>query len=129
MTEQPDEPQAHGVRIDASPGDAVITIDGTPMPRGQVVGYRLEHDVANALPMLIVHTRQPEGVLWEGLARVAVADPGQDIGEEIADFLGSMNPAAVEGAALEREDLENGKYSVTAAILKTLADWARGRGG
>ncbi|NUP69311.1 MAG: hypothetical protein HOW71_44900 [Nonomuraea sp.] len=127
MTEQPVEPQAHGVRIEATPGEAAITIGGTLMPRGQVVGYRLEHDVANALPLLVVHTRQPEGVLWEGLARVAVADPEQDIGEQIAAFLDGMNPAAVEGAALERDDLGDGKYSVTAAVLKTLADYARGR--
>lgn len=129
MTEQPVEPTAHGVHINAQPGQATISIDGTPLPAGQVIGYRLEHDVTNVLPMLILHTRQPEGAVWEGLARVAVADPQQDLGEQIAAFLDSMNPAAVEGAALEREDLANDKYAVTAAILKTVADWARGRGG
>jgi hypothetical protein len=122
------EPTTHGVRIDAQPGHATIRIDGTPLPAGQVVGYQLEHDVTNALPMLVLHTRQPAGAVWEGLARVAVADPQQDIGEQIADFLSNINPAALEGAALERDDLSNERYGLTAAMLATLADWARGRG-
>ena len=125
----PLEPMAHGVRIDAQPGSAAISIDGTPLPAGQVVGYTLEHDVANALPMLVLHTRQPEGALWEGLARVAVADPQQDAGEQIAAFLNNINPAALEGAALEREDLSNERYGLTAAMLRTLAAWAQGKGG
>lgn len=128
MTEQPPEPQAHGVRIDAQPGSATITLDGQSLPRGQVVGYHLEHDIANALPMLILHTRQPESVLFDGLARVTVADPQHDTGEQIAAFLGNMDPAAVERAALDRPDLGNDKHSVTAAILQTLADLALGRG-
>jgi hypothetical protein len=127
VSEQPTEPAAHGVRIDAQPGQATITLDGQPLPRGQVVGYRLEHDIANALPLLIVHTRQPESVLFEGLARVAVADQHDRTGEEIAAFLANMDPAAVERAALDRPDLGNDKHSVTAAILQTLTDVALGR--
>ncbi|QBJ94426.1 hypothetical protein D0Z67_29080 (plasmid) [Streptomyces seoulensis] len=125
---KPAEPSAHGVRIDAQPGDATVRIDGTPLPRGQVVGYRLEHDIANALPMLVLHVREPAAATWEGLARVTVADQQQDIGEEIAAFLASINPAAVQTAALDRPDLGDGKTSVTEAILATLADWAQGRG-
>ncbi|MFK0288235.1 hypothetical protein ACIQVL_48360 [Streptomyces sp. NPDC090499] len=124
----PTEPTAHGVRIDAQPGTATITIDGVPLPAGQVVGYELQHDIANTLPMLVLHTRQPAGAVWEGLARVAVADPQQDLGEQIAGFISKLNPAAVQGAALERDDLGNEKNSVTEAILRTIADWARGRG-
>ncbi|MFB7738219.1 hypothetical protein ACFC08_28300 [Streptomyces sp. NPDC056112] len=124
----PDEPQAHGVRIDAQPGAATITLDGTPLPAGQVTGYQLEHSIADALPMLILHTRQTDHVVWEGLARVAVADPQQDVGEQIAAFLANINPAALEGAAIERDDLADEKYALTAAMLRTLADWARGRG-
>ena len=124
----PTEPTAHGVRIDASPGHASISIDGTTLPAHQIVGYQLQHDIISGLPMLVLHTRQPEGAIWEGLARVAVADPQQDLGEEIAAFIAGINPAAVEGAALGRDDLGNEKHSVTEAILRTLADWARGRG-
>jgi hypothetical protein len=124
----PAEPTAHGVRIDAQPGQATIRIDGTPLPSGQVVGYQLEHSIADALPTLILHTRQPDSVVWEGLARVAVADPQQDAGEQIASFLEGIHPAALEGAALERDDLSDERYGLTAAMLRMLADWARGRG-
>jgi hypothetical protein len=124
----PTEPAAHGVRIDAQPGQATISLDGTPLPAGQVVGYELQHDVANALPMLVLHVREPASAVWEGLARVAVADPQHDAGEQIAAFLGNINPAALEGAALERDDLSTERYGLTAAMLATLADWARGRG-
>lgn len=127
MTETPDQPAAHGVRIDAQPGSAAISLDGVPLPAGQVTGYVLEHDVANALPMLILHTRQPAGAVWEGLARVAVAEPQQDVGEQIAAFVTALDPAAVERAALDRNDLGDDKHSVTDAILKTIADLALGK--
>ncbi|MFF7795546.1 hypothetical protein [Streptomyces sp. NPDC007991] len=128
MTEQPAEPQAHNVRIDAQPGHATVTLDGTPLPPGQIVGYQLEHSIADSLPMLVLHTRQTDTLIWEGLARVAVADPAHDLGEQIAAFLKNINPAALEGAALERDDLSDERYGLTAAMLATLADWARGRG-
>ncbi|MFF9287515.1 hypothetical protein [Streptomyces griseosporeus] len=124
----PAEPTAHGVRIDAQPGHATITIDGTPLPAGQVIGYQLEHSIADALPMLVLHTRQADGAMWEGLARVAIADPQHDLGEQIAAFLAGINPAALEGAALERDDLTDERYALTAAMLRTLAEWAQGRG-
>jgi hypothetical protein len=121
----PSEPTAHGVRIDAQPGQATISIEGTPLPAGQVIGYQLEHDIATALPMLILHTRQPAGAVWEGLARVAVAEP-QDAGEAVAQFVLGLDPAAVQRAALDRTDLSGGKHEITEAILKQIADWARG---
>lgn len=124
----PEQPTAHGVRIDAQPGHATITLAGTPLPPGQIVGYQLEHSIADTLPMLVLHTRHADNLVWEGLTRVAVADPQHDLGEQIADFLKSINPAALEGAALERDDLSDERYGLTAAMLATLADWARGRG-
>jgi hypothetical protein len=78
--------------------------------------------------MLVLHTRQPESVVFEGLARVAVAEPQHDVGEQIAAFLGNMDPAAVQRAALDRDDLGDDKHAVTAAILHALADFAQGRG-
>lgn len=126
MTERPDVPQAHGVRIEASPGDVAITLGGEPLPRGQVTGYMLQHDVHGALPSLILHTRQPEGVLFEGLATVAVAVQ-QDHGDVIAQFLQGIDPAALSRAALNRDDLDPGKHGVAEAMLKQLADWAKGR--
>lgn len=126
MTETPDQPQAHGVRIEAQPGHATITLDDNPLPPGQVTGYTLTHSIADQLPGLILHTRQPEGVVWEGLARVAVADPGQDEASVIRGFLAAVDPAALENAALNRDDLGNGQYDLTRAMLRQLAEWAGG---
>lgn len=126
MSDPQDQPAAHGVRIEAQPGSATISIDGTPLPPGQVVGYQLEHSIADALPMLILHTRQSDLVVFEGLARVAVAAQ-QDPGEAIAQFVLGLDPAAVSRAALDRTDLSGGKHEMTEAILRQIADWARGK--
>jgi len=123
----PEQPTAHGVRIDTQPGDATISLDGNLLPRGQVTGYVLQHDIHhNALPEIVLHTRQPAGVIFEGLATVAVAAPTNP-GDVIEQFLNGIDPAALERAALDRPDLQDGKHQVTAAILKQLADWAQGR--
>ncbi|MEW2402132.1 hypothetical protein [Streptomyces sp. NPDC046862] len=122
----PEEPQAHGVHIDATPGDAVIRLDGHILPRGHITGYVLQHDIHAALPSLILHTRQPAGAVFEGLATVAVAQP-QDHGDLIAQFLEAIDPAALQRAALDRKDLDGGKHGVTQAILRQLADWSQGR--
>lgn len=129
MTEQPSEPQAHGVHIDAQPGQATISIDGNLLPRELgVTGYTLQHSIADSLPALVLHTRQPDTVVWDGFARVAVADPQQDDAATVTAFLASVDPAALENAALNRDDLEAGKYDLTRAMLRQLADWARGEG-
>ncbi|WP_435606714.1 hypothetical protein [Streptomyces ardesiacus] len=126
MTDRPSEPTAHGVRIVGQPGDATITIDGDTLPRGRVIGYTLEHDVAKSLPLLILHVREPAEVTWNGFARVAIAAPA-DIGQAVADFVLGLDPAAVQRAALERTDLSGGKHEITEAVLKQIADWAQGR--
>lgn len=123
-----EEPQARGVRIDAQPGHATITLDGEPLPPGQVTGYTLTHSIADQLPGLILHTRQAEGVVWEGLARVAVADPARDDAATICSFLAAVDPAALENAALNRDDLGPGQYDLTRAMLRQLAEWAGGEG-
>lgn len=123
----PAEPTAHGVQIDAQPGQAEIRLNGELLPANQVTGYVLQHDVAVALPTLILHTRQPDHVQWQGLARVAVADPGQDDGQVIAGFLANIDPAALERFALERDDLDGSPHELTTAMLRQLADWAQGR--
>ncbi|WP_329047160.1 hypothetical protein [Streptomyces sp. NBC_01422] len=123
----PTEPSAYGVQIDAQPGQATIRLDGQQLPAGQVTGYVLEHNVAAALPTLILHTRQPGSVQWAGLARVAVAAPEQDDGQVVAAFLQSIDPAALERAALERDDLDGSRHELTVAMLRQLADWAQGR--
>lgn len=118
-------PSAHNVVIDAQPGHANISIDDAEVGN-YVVGYQLEHDVANALPMLILQVRNPAGAIFDGLARVAVAAP-QEPGEAIASFLASIEPSSLENAALNRDDLQNVRYDLTRAMLAQLADWAMGR--
>jgi hypothetical protein len=77
------------------------------------------------LPTLVLHVRETDGLVWQGMARVAVALP-QPIGDQIADFLAGIDPAALERAALDRGDLDDGKHGVTDAILRQLSEWARG---
>ncbi|MDX3232887.1 hypothetical protein [Streptomyces sp. ME19-01-6] len=115
----------HNVVIDAQPGHANISVDDAEVGN-YVVGYTLEHDVANALPLLVMHVRHPAGTIFDGLARVAVAAP-QEPGEAIAQFLSSIEPRALEMAALNRDDLQNERYDLTRAMLAQLADWALGR--
>ncbi|MFJ1827353.1 hypothetical protein [Streptomyces sp. NPDC088178] len=123
----PTEPSAYGVQIDAQPGQAAIRLNGELIPAGQVTGYVLEHDVVAALPTLILHTRHPDHVLWQGLARVAAADPSQDDGQIVAAFLANIDPARLEATALERDDLDGSRHELTRAMLQQLADWAQGR--
>jgi hypothetical protein len=126
VTQIPDEPQAHGVRIDAQPGSATITLDGTPMPAGQVTGYTLHHSIADQLPTLVLHTRQTDGVVWEGLARVAVG-VSKSPGELVAAFLAEVDPVLLDQAAMNRADYGGGQGATARAMLATLTDWAQGK--
>ncbi|MEU1908361.1 hypothetical protein [Streptomyces hygroscopicus] len=119
------QPSKHGVVIDAQPGHANVRIDDAEVGN-HVIGYTLEHDVANALPLLILHVRHPAGIVFDGLARVAVAAP-QPSGEAIAQFVSSIEPRALEDAALNRDDLGDAKYDLTRAMLAQIVDWAMGR--
>lgn len=125
MTEQPAEPQAHAVRIDAQPGHAAISIDGTPIPPGTVTGYTLQHDIAGSLPIVVLHTRQPEGVAFEGLARVAVGVT-RSPGEIVAGFLAEVDPEILDQQALNRSDYGGGSGATARAMLATLTEWAKG---
>lgn len=125
MSEQPAEPQAHGVHIDAQPGHAVIAIDGTPLPAGTVTGYVLEHSVADALPTLVLHTRQPENTVFDGLARVAVG-VSRSPAQIVSDFLASVDPKLLDQEALNRADYGGGEAATARAMLATLTDWAKG---
>lgn len=121
----PDEPQPHGVRIDAQPGHATISLDGTRLSAGTVTGYVLEHAVAEALPLLVLHTRQPGHVAFDGLARVAVGVP-KTPGELIAGFLAEVDPVLLDQAALNRADYGGGEGATARAMLATLRQWALG---
>lgn len=127
MTEQPVEPQAYGVRIEAQPGHAEIRLGGAALPAGQVTGYTLSHSVADSLPTLLLHTRQPDGAVWEGLARVAVGVE-RSPGELVAAFLAEVDPVLLDQAALNRSDYGGGPGATARAMLATLIDWAQGKG-
>ncbi|MFC7794654.1 hypothetical protein [Streptomyces cinereoruber] len=122
----PTEPSVHSVRIDAQPGHAKIVLDNTPLPENQVTGYVLEHSITDALPTLLLHTRQPGHMQWQGIARVAIAEQ-TDPGPVIADFLRSVDPVALERAALNRDDLDGTRHELTRAMLAQLTDWALGK--
>jgi hypothetical protein len=125
VTDTPTQPQAHGVHIDAQPGSAVIAINGTPLPAGTVTGYVLEHSIADALPMLVLHTRQPDHTAFDGLARVAVGVP-QTPGELVAAFLAEVDPVLLDQEALNRSDYGGGQGATARAMLATLTEWALG---
>jgi hypothetical protein len=128
VTDIPAEPQAHGVRIDAQPGSATITLDGTPLPAGQVTGYTLHHDIQASLPTLVLHTRQTDATVFEGLARVAVGI-SKSPGELVAAFLAEVDPVLLDQEALNRSDYGGGQGATARAMLATLTEWARGGGG
>jgi len=125
VTETPTEPQAHGVRIDAQPGHATISLDGTPLPAGQVTGYSLHHDIQASLPTLVLHTRQPAGAEFDGLARVAVG-VATSPGEIVTEFLDAVDPVLLDQEALNRADYGGGEGATARAMLATLKEWASG---
>jgi hypothetical protein len=123
----PSEPQAHGVRIDAQPGSAAIALNGVTIPADQLTGYVLEHSIAGGLPLVVLHTRHPDGVLFEGLARVAVG-VSKSPGDLVAEFLAEVDPVLLDQTALNRADYGGGPGATARAMLATLTDWARGTG-
>ncbi|MFG2677050.1 hypothetical protein [Streptomyces sp. NPDC048445] len=116
--------QPHQVRLTSNGLTGTVEVDGSDIS-AQVQGYNLEARVG-AAPLLVLYTRPGEGgVTFEGLAHVAIGAE-QDAGPSIAAFLGSIDPNTLQQAALNRDDLENSKTGVTAAILAQLAEWAQG---
>lgn len=97
------------------------------------------HDVSDHVAAVEVHTSPhdlPRVVLhltptttWPAeldlLARVHLGVPPAP-GPAAADFLEALDPLEVERAALARMDLENVPGGGTAAVLRQLAEWARG---
>lgn len=125
MTETPSEPQAHGVRIDAQPGSATISLDGTPLPAGLVTGYSLQHSIADSLPVLVLHTRPgaTRDTLFEGLARVAVG-VSRSPADIVKSFLAEVDPALLDQQAMNRADYGGGPGATARAMLQTLTEWA-----
>lgn len=105
---------------------ARVLLDDTDISR-HVQGYTVEQRVGQA-PVVILHAHPTAGATFDGLAHVAVGQPQtDDPGETIAAFLSNIDAAALESAALNRDDFGGGKGEVTRAILAQLADWAQGK--
>ncbi|MGW1468555.1 hypothetical protein ACWCPT_29940 [Streptomyces sp. NPDC002308] len=113
------------VRITADGFTGRVEIDGTDISKS-LRGYSLQHEVGGP-PVLMLHTVPHRGLDFNGLAHVAVAAPEQDDGQVIAAFLQNVDAAALERAALNRDDLDGSSHELTRAILQQLADWAQGR--
>ncbi|WOX11455.1 hypothetical protein [Streptomyces sp. N50] len=102
-----------------------VVVDGQ-----EVTGYVAAVDVhtdAHDLPRVVLNLRPTETwpVELNLLAQVQVgvsAEPGP----AAAAFLEALDPVEVERAALARADLENVPGAGTAAVLRQLAEWARG---
>lgn len=104
---------------------ANLTLNGTNITP-MVNGYTIEHHAGQA-PIVALHaTPHREGIAFEGLARVVLTDHDQNPADTITAYLGSIDPAALQRAALDRDDLGDGKTDTTRAILRQLIDWAQG---
>ncbi|MFJ2279227.1 hypothetical protein ACIOEZ_34325 [Streptomyces sp. NPDC087866] len=119
-----DEPRQ--VRITSDGVSGKVEVGGVDISRS-VQGYELQHRVGGP-PVLVLHTVPARGLDFDGLSQVVVATPEQDHGQIIADFLASMEPASLERAALDRDDLDGSPNELTTAMLRQLVDWAQGRG-
>ncbi|MFJ5886883.1 hypothetical protein [Streptomyces californicus] len=117
-----DEPRH--VRITADGVMGTVTVDGTDISKS-VQGYNLEHRVGSA-PLLVLYTAPHRGLDFDGLAHVAIGDQ-QDPGDTVAAFLANVDPAALQRAALNRDDLDGTPHELTRAMLHTLADMALGK--
>ncbi|MGW5529388.1 hypothetical protein [Streptomyces xanthochromogenes] len=118
----PDEPSQ--VRITADGVTAHLEIESTDVTR-MVRGYALEQQVGQPPTLALWLSPRADGTLFDGYARVGVAT--EPTGDTVAGFLANIDPAALERAALERDDLDGTRHELTRAMLGQLADWAQGR--
>lgn len=113
------------VAITASPTGAQILLGDTDVSEA-IDGYQIEQRAGHP-PTVVLYTQPGSPTAFQGLARVVVAEPAGTPGETIAGFLSAIDPAALDAAVLDRTDLDGGRHELTAAMLRTLADWALGK--
>lgn len=85
------------------------------------------HAEPHGLPLVVLQlspTKECPASL-DLLARVRIGVPPEP-GPAAAEFLDAMDAVEVERAALARADLASVPGGVTAAVLRQLAEWARG---
>ncbi|MFB7867355.1 hypothetical protein [Streptomyces sp. NPDC056069] len=124
MMEETFADQPRRVEITADPWKSEVLVDGIDMaPR--LRGYTLSHEVGQP-PTVVLYAAPQHAASFTGFARVQVATP-DDPGPVIAEFLRAINPAALDQAVLQREDLDGSPNELTKAMLAQLVDWAEGR--
>ncbi|MEU4916872.1 MULTISPECIES: hypothetical protein [Streptomyces] len=101
---------------------AHVTVDGHDLSR-QVRAYTVQHE-AGQHPQLLLYAKPGADIALDGLAYVAVA--AEDPAPAVIDFLRGIDPAALEQAALERDDLDDTRNALTRAMLTQLIEWATG---
>ncbi|KIF66292.1 hypothetical protein HY68_36945 [Streptomyces sp. AcH 505] len=102
---------------------ARVVLDDTDISR-HVQGYNIEGRPGQ-LPLVVLYAHPNAGSTFDGEAHIAVADQTNPA-DAITGFLTTIDPVALERAALDRPDLGNGKGDLTRAMLAQLADWAKG---
>ncbi|MET9436874.1 hypothetical protein [Streptomyces sp. NPDC006551] len=131
MNEVPSAPMS----LSSTPRHVHITTDGITSTvqigdadlSDQLRAFTLEQRLGQP-PMLVLYAvPHRDGAVFEGLAHVVVGEEQPDPGQIIADFLTSLDPQALEQAALYRDDLGDERYALTRAMLAQAADWARGK--
>ena len=116
--------RARAVHVTTDGLNSQVLIDGVDLS-SQLRGFTLEHRYAEA-PLFVLYTRPGADTTFQGFAHVVVGD-APDPGPAIADFLRSVDAAALSSAALERDDLDGSRHELTRAMLAQLTDWALGK--
>ncbi|MDX3165824.1 hypothetical protein PV516_18740 [Streptomyces scabiei] len=115
----------HSVRITTDGVRADVTLAGHEVS-SSLSGYTLEHR-ANQPPLLVLYVRPPvDDAVFDGYAQVAVASEAPPA-DAIVTFLASVDPARLQQAALNRNDLDGSPTELTSAMLRQLMEWAGGR--
>lgn len=118
--------QTRHVKVVLDPmGYGTAVVDGQDLTRS-LVGVEVR-SMAGEPTQVALHAKRGQAVEFDGEALVTVVLPGA-AGPDIARWLADVDPAAVQRAALARDDLANTPEGVTQAILRVLADLATGKG-
>ncbi|MEU9014248.1 hypothetical protein AB0D12_31665 [Streptomyces sp. NPDC048479] len=124
MTEPSMSEQPRHISISSGTAGGKVLLEGDDITR-HVRGYSIQQPTPYDRPAVVLHLVPQDGVVFEGLAHVAVGQQA-DPGEAMAAFLDHIDAGALETAALHRDDLGSERFDLTRAMLRQLADLARG---
>ncbi|MFF8610789.1 hypothetical protein ACF06X_33325 [Streptomyces sp. NPDC015346] len=116
----------HRVRITTDGITSTVQLGDVDLS-DQLRAFTLEQRLGQP-PMLVLYAApHRDGAVFDGLAHVVVGEEQPAPAQLIADFLTSLDPQALEQAALDREDLGDDRYALARAMLQQAADWAQGK--